>query len=301
LPITPDYEFLAKQGIKKSFVDGKEYNGYRLKTVKLRGTISQGLALPLSILAGKKYPTDKRENPKYDFKEGDDVTSLLSVVKYEPAIPASLSGKVKGMFPSYLVKTDEPRIQSVLQLLERYKNITFYCSEKVDGSSCTIFLKDGELNVCSRNLNLLETPENTFWKVAREIDIQAKLEKYNKPIALQGELVGSNINGNRLKIAKHKILFFSIYNYEAGRYLDYADFIETCKQLDIPTVPIIQEDYKLPKTVDELVAFATRKSSIAESRAEGIVLRSLIEMHDADIGRLSFKVINPEYLLAYSE
>ena len=103
LPILPEYEFLRKSCYKK-LENGEE--GYRIKTHKFKGQISQGLILPLSTLEGKKYPSDTRENSRYDFKEGQDVTDLLQIKKYEPYIPPSLSGEIKGAFPFFLPKTE---------------------------------------------------------------------------------------------------------------------------------------------------------------------------------------------------
>jgi RNA ligase (TIGR02306 family) len=303
LPQLPEFEFLGKGGsLKKSYTEGKEYTGYRLKTIRLRGQISQGLAMPLSILEGKKYPKDTRKSPVYEFSEGVDVTALLGVVKWEPAIPANLAGQVKGFFPSFIPKTDETRIQSFPAVLERYPNTIFYVTEKVDGTSCTIFVKDGELNVCSRNLNIKEDSNNTFWKVANELKLKEKLEKECPNIALQGELIGDHIQNNKLKINGHKILFFSAYNMELRKYLDKAEFFSLAKKLEISTVPLIDDKYKLHKTVDEMVTYATRKSLISpDAWVEGIVVRPLTEMQDEDLGRLSFKVVNPEFLLKYGE
>ncbi len=300
LPTVSEFDFLSKSGVKKSYTDGKEYEGYRLKTIRLRGQISQGLCLPISILKGKKYPSDSRKNPVY--KLGADVTSLLGVVKYEPVVPANLTGQAKELFPSFIPKTDETRIQFAPKVLERHAGKVFYVTEKVDGASCTIFIKDGELNCCSRNLNLLDDPTNTFWKVAKEISLLEKIKKVNENIALQGELVGDNVQGNKLKINGQKILFFNAYNFKEGRHLNFSEFISLCRELEIPTVPIISKKYILPKTVDELVDFATRKSLLSpETWVEGIVIRSLEEDWDEELGRLSFKVINPEFLLAFGD
>ncbi len=302
LPPIPEFEFMAKNGIKKSYIDGKEYAGYRLRTIRLRGQISQGLAMPLSILKGKKFSTDKRENPIYELAEGDDVSDMLGIVKYEPLLPAMLSGEAKGAFPANIPKTDETRIQAVPNILNKYNKIQFYVTEKLDGGSCTIFLKDGELNVCSRNLNLKESNDNTMWKLAKELNLKEKLEKAGKNMALQGEVVGSGINGNKLKMNGHKIYFFSIYDIDKGIYLGFNEFNDMCKSLGVKTVPILEYKYTLPNTVDELVKFATRKSVMnKEIWAEGIVLRPLEEMHDEDLGRLSFKCINPEYLISNGE
>ena len=296
LPQTPDFEFLAKAGTKKSYVDGKEFTGYRLKTVRLRGQISQGLCLPVSVLSGKKYPTDTRENPVYENKEGDEVTDLLGVVKYEPMIPASLAGIARGLFPSFIPKTDEMRIQSAPAVLERHKNKEFYITEKLDGSSVTVFKKDGELHVCSRNLDLMESDGNTLWRVVRELKLEDKLLE---GMAVQGEIMGHGIQNNSLKIPGHKLFIYSVYSIGESRYFGMREFLDQCFELELETVPVIHGGhFEPPCTVDELVSLATRKSVLnPESWAEGIVIRSMEEARDEDLGRLSFKIINPEYLL----
>ena len=301
LPVTKDYEFLAKQGTKKSYVDGIEYTGYRLKTIRLKGQVSQGLALPLSILNRKKFPTDTRENPTYDFKEGDEVTTLLGIVKYEPILPAMIGGDIKGVFPANIPKTDETRLQSYPTLLQRYKDIPFYITEKMDGTSITIFLDENkELNVCSRNLNLKENDENTLWKVAKELNLKEKLANLQMNIALQGEVVGSGIQKNPLKLNGQKLYLFNIYDIDNGKYLDMEDFIMMCGKLGIERVPIVTHNSYLLQTVDEMVSFATRRSMLNGAIwAEGIVIRPKKEMRDPDLGRLSFKVLNPQYLLKY--
>ncbi len=301
LPVTEDFAFLAKGRVKKSYFGGKEYEGYRLRTIKLRGQVSQGLCLPMSILTGKKYPNDAREVPVYDYKEGLDVSALLGVVKYEGAIPACLTGVVRGLFPSYIPKTDEIRLQAVPQILERHKAKRFYVTEKVDGTSMTVFLKDGELHVCSRGLDLLESDKNTYWQVVRALNLEEKLRTLAKPYALQGEVVGDHIQNNRLKINGHTSFFFNIYDIEKGKFLAYTDFMSTIKELDVPVVPLIDDNFTLLPTVDEMVVYATRKSVIADTEVEGVVIRSIEETQDEDLGRLSFKVINPEFLLKYGE
>lgn len=302
LPPREEFEFLSKNGLKKSYVDGREFIGYRLKTIRLRGQISQGLCQPLSILDGLKYFNDQREKPIYSFDEGLDVTVLLGVVKYEPAIPGNLSGEVKGLFPSYIPKTDEPRIQGAPSILERWSNELFYVTEKIDGTSITVFLDEDGLNVCGRTLNLKENEGNAYWRAARALNLEEKLKNLGKKVALQGELFGSNIQSNRLKQSTQNIRFYSIFDVESDKYMSFDEFSMTLEELGLEMVPIITVNYTLPKTVDELITFATRKSKIApECWAEGIVLRPQIEKQDPDLGRLSFKAINPEFLLKHGE
>ncbi|MFK7932768.1 MAG: RNA ligase (ATP) [Saprospiraceae bacterium] len=129
----------------------------RIKTIRLRGQISQGICFPLSIL-----PVGT------PIEEDLDVTEILNITKYEPPIPAQLAGTMKGNFPSFIPKTEETRVQVLANLLEKYAGEMCFVTEKLDGSSVTYYLNNDEFGVCSRNLDLLETESNSFWKVARE-------------------------------------------------------------------------------------------------------------------------------------
>jgi len=131
LPVREEFEFLRKSSYKKM----GDQEGFRLKTIKLRGQISQGLLLPISILKDKIYP-DQYKN----LQVGDEVSEALGVWKYEPPIPAELSGVMKGSFPSFLQKTDEERIQNLADVFENFKKSMFYVTEKLDGSSATYYI-----------------------------------------------------------------------------------------------------------------------------------------------------------------
>jgi RNA ligase (TIGR02306 family) len=184
LPIKPEYEFLRLNCYKK-FDDGRE--GFRIKTRRMKGQISQGLVMPLSILPEGNYPI------------GLDVTEMLNVVKYEPPMPKCLMGLAKGKFPSFCPKTDETRVQLLQEVLNRHVGLDCYVTEKIDGSSTTYFVRDNEFGVASRNLELKET-DSAYWKWARENDVENKLKALNRNIALQGEVYGNGINGNPLKL-----------------------------------------------------------------------------------------------------
>lgn len=275
LPIKEEFEFLRKSSYKKM---GKQ-EGFRLKTIKLRGQLSQGLLLPASQEILSLY------------KEGEDVTDLLGIVKYEPPIPAELAGKVKGIFPSFLRKTDEERIQNLTENYNEWKEKEFYVTEKLDGSSATFYLKDGEFVVCSRNLELLETEGNTFWKVARELDLENKLRETGRNISIQGELVGEGIQGNPYKIKGQTVYFFNVFNIDIQQYLTQKEMEDFIQSLNLKTVPILDRSYKLPETVEELLQYADSKSELNKDFGrEGVVVRSL----DRSI---SFKVISNNFLL----
>ena len=303
LPLRPEFEFLAKNNSpKKMLIDGKEVQGYRIKTIRLRGQISQGICFPISLISNRLDLIGSI--PPI---EGMDLTALMGIYKYEIPLPVELSGKVRSYFPGFFPKTDEVRIQAFPQILERYSStgdhvdLKFYVTEKVDGTSVSLFIKDDEFHACSRNLDLLDDGKNTIWQVAKELKIEEKLKSHGlTQYVLQGELVGEGIQKNTLKIKGHKILFFNIYNYVAKRYLDYQEFVERMDELELETVPVIGDNYILWDSVDTMVKFATTKSKINPSVwAEGVVWRPLHEMKDKDIGRLSFKIVNPMYLLQY--
>lgn len=278
LPIKPEFEFLRKSSYKK-MSDGTE--GFRLKTIRLRGVVSQGLVLPLSII----------DYTNVEFEVGMDVTNLLGIVKYEPPIPAELAGKVKGLFPSFLRKTDEERIQNLSSEYELFKENTFYVTEKLDGSSSTYYFNDGEFGVCSRNLELLETEGNTFWKVARELDLENKMKDFGVNISLQGELIGEGIQGNPYKIKGQTVKFFNLFDIDLQEYHSLSVFKETMRVLGLDTVPILDTSFKLPETIDELLKYSEQKSVLnPDFDREGVVIRSTDR-------KISFKVISNKFLI----
>jgi RNA ligase (TIGR02306 family) len=248
LPIRDEFEFLRKSSYKK-MSDGTE--GFRLKTIRLRGQISQGLILPLKDI----------QLPNKDLlKVGMDVTSELGIVKYEPPIPAELAGKVKGLFPSFLRKTDEERIQNLTSEYEEFKKHKFYVTEKLDGSSATFYYKDGVFGVCSRNLELLETEGNTFWKVARELDLENKMRDFGVNISVQGELIGEGIQGNPYKIKGQTVRFFNLFDIDLQEYHSFNMMKSTLMIMGLEMVPVVDEYFTLPDTVEELLNYADNKS-----------------------------------------
>lgn len=287
----PEVEFLRK-------------SNFRIKTIKLRGQVSQGLCLPLSILPPVNFDGMTLSLiPHSSVHEGDDVTSLLGVEKYEPYVPAQLAGTVKGNFPTFLTKTDEMRIQAVPELLFKHQLKPFVVTEKVDGSSMTVYLNQNEFGVCSRNLDLKETEGNSFWKVARELDLENKLRSLRRNIGLQGELLGPGVQGNKYKLAKLGYYIFNAYDIDTGLHFNSADLKQLISYLGLTGVPLVSESYVLPATVEELVEFSKGKSQLnKDTHREGLVFRPVVNEYSEDLrGRLSFKCINPDFLLKYDE
>ena len=280
LPIKEEFEFLRKSSYKKM----GDQEGFRLKTIKLRGQVSQGLILPMSVFGDFSWTA----------YEGLDVTNRLGIVKYEPPIPAELSGKVKGGFPSFLHKTDEERVQNLVKEYGEYKLTSahqFYMTEKLDGSSATFYMNEGEFGVCSRNLELLETEGNTFWKVARELDLENKLKDKGN-ICLQGELIGEGIQGNPYKIKGQTVHFFNGFDIDTRTKLGINEFLILLDELDLTSVPILGVAILLPDTVEDMLKLAEDKSRLNKlTEREGVVVRSLDNT-------ISFKAISNKFLLS---
>lgn len=277
LPIKEEFEFLRKSSYKKM----GDQEGFRLKTIKLRGQVSQGLILPMSVFGDFGWTA----------YEGLDVTERLGIVKYEPPIPAELAGKVKGLFPSFLRKTDEERVQNLTSEYEELKKQKFYVTEKLDGSSATFYYKDGEFGVCSRNLELLESEGNTFWKVARELDLENKMRNFGVNISIQGELIGESVQGNPYKIKGQTVRFFNLFDIDLQEYHSLSMMKVTLKGMGLEIVPVIDEWFTLPETIEEILKYADDKSKLnPDFDREGIVVRTLDR-------KISFKVISNKFLL----
>ena len=136
LPNEPRYAFLKERCYRKNELG----EGMRLKTMKLKKQLTQGLLMPLSDYPEIPCNADGRYNEELDY------TELLNVKLYEVPVSANLAGQVRGQFPSYITKTDEERIQNEIEYFSLYKDVTFEASEKLDGcldENTTILTEDG--------------------------------------------------------------------------------------------------------------------------------------------------------------
>ena len=242
---------------------------------------------------------------------GYNLTDILGIQKYEPPIPAQLAGDIKGVFPSFIPKTDQERCQNLYdEIFTEHYNETYEVTIKLDGTSCTIYYRDGEIGVCGRNWELKETEGNTLWKCAREQGIIEGLKKLGRNLAIQGEVIGEGIQGNQEKIKGQKFFIFDIYDIDAGRYMRASERCETIEELsskylsesdvivadyyDFSQVPFIELGkvlrYKNFKTIEDLLAYADGPSMNPQAKREGLVFKSL----DSDF---TFKAISNKWLL----
>lgn len=286
LPIASWNDHLRKEVDKK----------LRVKTIRLRGQLSQGLALPLSIL------------PQGEYEVGQDVTSLVGVEKYEPVVPAHLSGMVKGNFPSFLHKTDEVRLQSEPNVLVEASNkgLVLIGTLKMDGTSFTAYRRDDEFGVCSRNLNLKETEDNAHWKMARKLKLEEILRSEDRNLCIQGEMVGPGIQANRLGLKEIDLYLFNLYDIDSGKYLSYNELTNFAAKHNLKVVPTVANNYDFgtggTTTVARMLEVANELNYNNGTPAEGIVWRPLVETYsDVLKGRLSFKTISNRFLEKYKE
>lgn len=277
LPEREEFEFLRQRK-------------FRIKTMKLRGQVSQGICFPLGLLPVGDHTITGL---------GQDVTDWLGVTKYEIPLPAQLRGKVKGNFPGFLQKTDEERIQTCREMLSHpdAKKPVWVVTEKMDGTSFTAYFNNGLFGVCSRNLELdLEDSGNLYVATAELYNLRNKFNWFERNIALQGEIIGTGVQKNPYKLGDsavdRRLCVFTLYDIDNHSRYAYEPFKYALDTLGLMSVPIIDDQFVLPKTVDEFVEYSNGKSLLNPNVIrEGIVIR---HKHDPEI---SFKVISPDYLL----
>jgi len=285
LPIASWNDHLRKDPLKS----------LRIKTIRLRGQLSQGLALPMSLL------------PVGEYVEGQDVTEIVGVDKYELVVPAHLSGIIKGNFPSFLHKTDEVRLQSEPDVLDEAiaMELTLVGTLKMDGTSFTAYRHDDDFGVCSRNLDLKETEDNAHWKITRELKLEEILRSEPINLSIQGELVGPGINGNRIGLTAPELHLFNLFNIDTGKYLAYGELREFGKKHGLNVVKLVGHNVFSsggPTTVARMLEVASELNYDNGLPAEGIVWRPTVETYSQVLkGRMSWKTISNRYLEKYKE
>lgn len=311
----PEYEFLK---------DRK----YRVKTIKLKGQVSQGLVIPLpnccnkynigydvtDIVGVTKYltPSEREEFENQDKKIQNEKNKLKKfMMRYSWCRKFFLSRKQKEGFPYWISKTDEERIQNIPQIISQYKDSEVYITEKIDYQSATFTGKNirkfewlGKLSplnykfiVCSRNLTV--TNKNTlYWNIANKYNIE-KILKENPNLTIQGEQGDSKVQGNKYGIKEPKFWIFNIIDHDKNYHYNYDEMKEFCQEYNLNIVPLVKKCKisDIGTTVQDFVEYSKGKSVEADIQREGIVIRSIVNGKKV----LSFKVINPNFLLKYND
>jgi len=284
--------FLSKGKEPREFEGVK---GERLKTIKLRGQLSQGLLMPLAEI-------NKFFEVTPHWSEDEDLTEILNIQKWEKPINAQLAGVCKGNFPSLIPKTDQERVQNLKKEIAGVieAGVAFEITEKLEGSSMTCYLIDGVFGVCSRNMDLKPTAENAFWQTAVREDVEERMrEEFGlADFAIQGELVGPGIQGNIYTLKETRFFVFDIYDIRRGVYVDPITRRSMVASMGLDHVPVLAYQAQLRDTlgindVDGILAFAEGKSVIGDitgPEREGIVFKEIN-------GGFTFKAISNKYLL----
>lgn len=290
------YDFL-KDRCKRVWKIGEKtvFETIKIKTINLRGVVSQGLILPIAL-----FPELK--NMKVD----EDVTDILGVKHFDDVSlewdkitgKITLDGEFKANFPSFINKTDEERIQNFSHFFTELKGTLWEVTDKYDGSSMTCFYSlvnrpSDPFGVCNRNTEYWDKDKNIYWDVAKKYELFEKMKFYNEEIAFQGELVGPGINGNRDRYTEHDFFVFNIFDISNRRYFTPNERYELCKKYNLNHVRVINPAMDVFNELDSLekmLKFVDGKTERG-NRKEGCVFKSLD-------GRSSFKCINNKYLLS---
>ena len=267
-----------------------EKEGMRLRTVKLRGQVSQGLILPVAAF---------NEEILQAINTYQSVEEILGVEKYEPPIPTNLAGEVEGALPSYIRKTDEERVQNLPTVLTDYVADMFEVTIKLDGTSMTVFHKDGLTGVGGKNWWFKVTNENSLCQTAKRTGLLAFLENCGRNIAVQGELMGPSIQSNKEKLKAHTFFMFNVWDIDAYRYYSMSERMALFDEMrnngvSIEHVPVLDTQFSLSQfnSIDDVVAFADGPSYNPTVKREGVVFKQVN-------GDFSFKAISNAWLLKY--
>lgn len=309
LPEKEEFEFLRS---KK----------FRIKTMKMGGVLSQGICFPLSILPEGKYELDqdiadligiKKYEPNEDNRESRQKEvenkyknpAILWLLRFKIFRNLLLTPKKNKGFPTFISKTDETRIQNIPNILKN-KDVKYIVREKVDGQSGTFFLqrkKVGrifkkeifEFGVCSRNLRLWNENDSSYWSVAKKYKIEQILKELignNEFVAIQGECISSKVQGNKYKVKDPDLYIFNlIYPFGKIPCLEGEEILST---YGLKWCPLIEKDFILSNSVNEILDYSTGQSKLHNTLREGIVLRNYKK-------NISFKAVSPDFLIKHNE
>lgn len=295
LPVREEFEFLRASSYKKTNLMGE---GFRLRTMRFRGQISQGLLLPVDLFA---------ELRNLQLSLGDDVSSVLGVTKWEIEEMATTGGTVIGSLPYDIPHTDETRVQEDPDLIKEFAGLEYYISTKMDGSSHSLGVDEDGFHVTGHNYEYKDDDSSSFYKLVKERGYREKMEQFAqenglKLFTVQGEFCAPGIQKNHLRLQKPEWYVFTIR--ENGKRVGLNRMLEICNQIGFEHVPIEEVGYDLPSkypTVEDLLTRADGEYPRG-GKKEGIVIRPTEPVFSKTISAsLSMKVVSNKYLLKNEE
>lgn len=289
LPKAPIFDFMAA-------------SNYVVKTMKFRGQVSQGLSMPIREVFEGLNVREYDGLPPENIVDGCDLTDILGVVKYE-FYEENMGPDTKGPFPGFIDRTDEERAENIPNLEQLLAEHEFDATIKLDGESSTFYLYEGQFGVCCHGVELKDNPGNKFWEMARKYKIEERLralsstEAFN--VAIQGEVAGPGIRGNRVGLKEVSMFVFTVQNIDKAIRLSNEGVKNFMKWLNIlvsgeemKMVPQIDIEKPL-KTLQDVIDLSDGSTLITDARREGVVLRA------KDDPTISFKYVSPKYLLKH--
>ncbi len=290
LPIRPEFEFMRASSYRKTDVMGE---GFRLRTMKFRGQISQGLLLPIS-----QFP-----EISVDIELGTDVTKLLGVRKWEIEEKVTTGGTVIGTLPPDVPHTDETRVQAEPDLIGDFAGLEYYITSKMDGSSHSVSLDEEGFHVTGHNYEYKDDGKSSFYDLVKRDCIEDKVLKYYKEhnlklLTIQGELCAPGIQQNRLRLTRPEWYVFTIRL--DGKRVGLKKMQEICKEMELLMVPLEEVGTDLPSKYPTVEALLKRADGEYPrgGKKEGIVIRPTEPVFCERINAaLSMKVVSNKYLL----
>ena len=290
LPMLPQFEFLRSSSYRKTDIMGE---GYRLKTMRFRGQISQGLLLPIDVFS---------DIPR-DIELGEDVTDIIGVGKWEIEERITTGGTVIGDLPRDIPHTDETRVQAEPALISEFAGLDYYISTKMDGSSHSVGIDDEGFHVTGHNYEYRDDGQSAFYELIKSMGLREKMEDFMiendlDVLTIQGELCAPGIQRNRLKLTKPHWYVFTVR--ENTKRVGLERMLEICRELDLETVPIEETGYDLPSKYPTVESLLERADGTypGGNRKEGIVIRPVEPVFSKLISAsLSMKVVSNKYLL----
>jgi RNA ligase (TIGR02306 family) len=267
--------------------------GHALRTVRLRGQVSQGLLLSFAELG---ISVEEGRDPSFD------PAARFGAKKYEEPLPPDLEKVARGMLPTLVPRTKQERIQNLESEFALWQadgargERTWEATEKLEGASCTFAWIKKELHACSHRVDYLSSSDNEFWQAAKLLDIENKCEAEfgARSFALQGELVGPGQEGNVYLLAERQFLLYEVVDLDQGRKLLPSERRDLAEKMGIPHVPLLGVGlaFNAGQSMEQLVAASDAESLFVPGRRrEGVVYKC---EQDAEV---SFKAISNDYLV----
>ncbi len=304
--IVPD-PILDELGLRGRLA-GREHN--RVKAIKLRGVLSQGLCYPARTM----------------WSDGQDVTAELGIRKYEPPVPTHMSGRVYGAGHDRCLKYDVENYKRFPEVLQPGEPVVF--TEKVHGTWCQIGVmpdamadpEHGRVVVSSKGLaskglafapSVPENYGNLYLRAARNFDVVGRIERVfaaalaaGSPVFVLGEVFGKGVQdlGYGADVGRDAELGFRVFDVfvglpSTGEYLGDEALEEACDRMALARVPVV---YRGPFSARVMAEHTDGCETISGNKLhirEGVVMRPQVERRHVELGRVQLKSVSERYLL----